>query len=467
MAFDIKEIQTKVDRVLSYSQEIDTSYLNTDKLMSNWMDAKRDIIESFGGDLIYEVGPMTFTLGKEERAAKITEFISRVERVYGNSSLAWFLYKNAETFFDNLVVNDYILPTGEKIPAGMKLLKSFKFFETNECALKALQTEASMIIQENKIEGVLCFSVHPLDFLSLSENNYNWRSCHALDGEFRSGNLSYMCDKSTFICYLRGKESETFIPRFPDDVKWNSKKWRMLLFLSDSWQSMFAGRQYPFITEAGLEAITPHLRKALKQTESSWSAWHNDMLTSYNYQNGQDVDGPYDFTRKTVIMGQKYYDITDLVEDGKDSKHFNDLLRSSCYVPFYQWNKKRSLARNDKFPSGVGEHFLIGSAAPCIACGTANICLTDAMYCEDCAMDYASDDNENMTTCDCCGNRVWVEDTYQTQDGSWVCDHCAHNECVACWGCGELLFKDDATYDRFSGNYYCDDCYKDLNRERD
>ena len=28
------------------------------------------------------------------------------------------------------------------------------------------------------------------DYLSLSENAFNWRSCHALDGEYRAGNLS-------------------------------------------------------------------------------------------------------------------------------------------------------------------------------------------------------------------------------------------------------------------------------------
>lgn len=464
MGFDKNELQKKVERVLSYSQEIDTSDMNIDKLMSTWFESKRDIIECFNGELIYEVGPVTFTLGAEERASKLTEFIGRCERVYGNNSLSWFLYKNGNTFYDNVVESNYICPNGEKIPAGMKLLKAFKFFESDENALKALQTEASMLIQENKIEGILCFSVHPLDFLSLSENNYNWRSCHALDGEYRSGNLSYMCDKSTLICYLRGKETETYIPRFPDDVKWNSKKWRMLLFLSETWQSMFAGRQYPFVSEQGLETITPHLRKALKQIATNWSAWHNDMLTDYKYKNGED-NTHHDYTRKTVVMGSKYYDLIDLVQDAPHSTHFNDLTRSSCYIPFYQWNKKRTLPHNDKYPSGIGEHFIIGSAAPCIACGDRHIALTDAMYCEDCAMTY-TEDSDSMTTCDCCGGRVWVEDTYQTQDGSWVCERCVNNHCINCWGCGELLFKDDAMYDKYVGNYYCEDCYNEAERRR-
>ena len=455
--FDKQQIQDQVNAVLAYSQELCIEP-QTDNLMDIWFNAKRDIIEAFGGKLIYEIGSTTFNLSREEQNNKINDFISRCERVYGNASLAWFLYRNRESFFDNVVIEGVTMPSGEKITVGMKLLKAFKFFEKDEAVLKALQTEASMIIQENKIEGVLCFSVHPLDYLSLSENTYNWRSCHALDGEYRSGNLSYMCDKSTIVCYLRGKDESVHIPRFPDEVLWNSKKWRMLIFLSESWQTIFAGRQYPFMSESGLDIITPHLRAALKQQHASWSSWHNDMLTEYRYANGRDND----YTRKTVILGNKYYDLSDLISDGAHSRHFNDLTRSSCYIPFYQWNKSRaSMTRNENLPSGVGEHFTIGAAAPCIACGTASIALTDAMFCDCCSLDYCSDDNDNMSICDCCGARTWNEDMYNTIDGSWICPQCAERECTRCACCGEYMFNDDANYDRMSGNYYCDECYRE------
>lgn len=458
---DKKLIQEQVNAVLAYSQDFDREP-QTDNLIDIWFNAKRDIIEAFGGKLIYEAGPTTFNLSKEEQDEKISDFINRCERVYDNSSLAWFLYRNKAGFFDNAVVEGTTMPTGETICKGMKLLKAFKFFETDETVLKTLQTEASMIIQENKVEGILCFSVHPLDYLSSSENTYNWRSCHSLDGEFRSGNLTYMCDQSTIVCYLRGKDEQVHLPRFPDNVLWNSKKWRMLLFLSESWQSIFAGRQYPFVSEAGLEIITPHLRKALKQNESAWSAWHNDVITSVSYKNGQDDD----FTHKTIVMGHKYYEMQDLISDGKQSRHFNDLLRSSCYTPFYQWNKMHAqFTRNDKYPGGYGEHFTIGAAAPCIACGTASIALSDAMYCDCCCLDYCSDDNDNMSICDCCGARVWNDDMYTTIDESWICEHCANTECIRCARCGELVFNDDANYDRNSGHYYCDDCYTEVRNE--
>ena len=73
--------------------------------------------------------------------------------------------------------------------------------------------------------------MHPLDYLSLSENTYNWRSCHSLDGEYRAGNLSYMMDKSTVICYLKSND-DVILSNFGPEVKWNSKKWRVLLYFS-------------------------------------------------------------------------------------------------------------------------------------------------------------------------------------------------------------------------------------------
>ena len=67
----------------------------------------------------------------------------------------------------------------------MKITRALKFPFLKEIPQKLLdtfQTKMSMILQENCVSGRLCISVHPLDFISSSENTYNWRSCHALDG---------------------------------------------------------------------------------------------------------------------------------------------------------------------------------------------------------------------------------------------------------------------------------------------
>ena len=201
---DIKgQIQEDFDKVLSFTQGFVLENLHTDNLLKQWFDSKKVFIDKMGG-LIYEV-PQTvnFELSEREKTKKVNNFIEYVEDVYKLYDLADFLRVERAGFFSNTVIQEYYLSSTEIIPRGMKLVKAFKNFIEDSNNLNLIQSEASRIIQENKIEGTLCFSVHPLDFLSLSENSCNWRSCHALDGDYRSGNLSYMCDTSTIICYLK------------------------------------------------------------------------------------------------------------------------------------------------------------------------------------------------------------------------------------------------------------------------
>ena len=48
-------------------------------------------------------------------------------------------------------------------------------------------------------------SVHPCDFLEMSNRDNSWRSCHRLDGgEYMAGTLSYMNDGASMIFYTMG-----------------------------------------------------------------------------------------------------------------------------------------------------------------------------------------------------------------------------------------------------------------------
>ena len=209
-----KEIQEKFNKVISYSQGIE--HPQTDNLFSRWLENKRDFIEAMDGRLIWEwPEPVSFELGIKEKNLRIDDFIDMVCTKWQNNDLADFISLERDGFFSNQVVTQYIYPQKNIIiPQGMKLLKAFKYFEDDIKVLNDMQSSASMIIQEDKVTGTLCLSVHPLDFLSTSENNHNWRSCHALDGEYKAGNLSYMVDKSTIICYLKSNRDEQ-LPNFP------------------------------------------------------------------------------------------------------------------------------------------------------------------------------------------------------------------------------------------------------------
>jgi hypothetical protein len=446
-----EEVRQQFKEVISFSQNIPERYLDTDEFLDQYLEAKRDIIEAFDGKLIYEVPePVQFHLDPKDRSQKFNDFVYRIGSIFDNYELANFLESNEKGFYDNVVLKAY--EKGDiKIPIGMKLVKAFKFFEKDKSLLEKYQQQASQVIQEDKIEGKLCFSVHPLDFLSVSVNTYNWRSCHALDGEYCAGNLSYMLDKSTVVCYLKG-EDNVRLPMFPEDVLWNSKKWRVLLYLSDRWDMIFAGRQYPFSSKSGMDLSLEHFLPAIKANCNNFSHWKWDYIDSYvSEANG----GTYGLTEKYIpIRGRlKVYD--DMVENGENSLQFNDLLQSSTYhSPYYSLSGDYVWIAMD---DGEIPHFTIGREVKCLCCGQERIRDHDMMVCRTCAAENSFYDNEDRPTCDCCGNRIFDGDWYEVE-GEVVCAVCAEMECFICECCDRMMFNSEKHYDRSRDEYICTYC---------
>ena len=56
---EIKKIQEQFELIIHYSQEIPKvpgeRFVNTDSLFEEWLNAKRDFIEAFGGKFIIEL----------------------------------------------------------------------------------------------------------------------------------------------------------------------------------------------------------------------------------------------------------------------------------------------------------------------------------------------------------------------------------------------------------------------------
>lgn len=444
-----EDIKEQFNKVIRFSQEFPS--VNSDALFDQWLEAKRNIIEAFGGKLIYEVAePVHFHLDEKNRARAFEEFVMHIKNVYHNTPLVDFLTANEKGFYDNVVCNPYEYQD-IKVPTGMKLVKAFKFFEKDKDVLELLQNLASQVIQEDKIEGKLCFSVHPLDFLSTSMNTYNWRSCHALDGEFRAGNLSYMVDNTTIVCYIKGA-NEAILPLFHPTVLWNSKKWRVLLYLSENWDMIFASKQYPFTSESGLDVVLTHLLSALKlQGFSNWKCQYISTVEDKHGGRREHLYSPY-----LPIRG-KLYPIENIVHDGEHALQFNDLLCSSSYKePLFSlkedyvwWSAPEQIPK-----------FTIGKQVPCLCCGQNRIKDSNMMACRECVERYDLYYNEeDYPICDCCGRRILDGDWLEVE-GQILCATCVEQETFCCECCDGHYFNERKNYDRKADRYICDRCYK-------
>lgn len=399
-----REIQQQFNKVLEHAWGIEK--VNTGEIFSNWHRNKADFIKAFGGELIYNCGPVSFSLDdgslKEIVESKvIRKFLHALNWDADYDYFIKYIQANYDAFRTNILARDYILSPDKVIAAGMKFTKSFKFFIADEDLLTYAQNLASEVIQKNKCTGTLYLSVHPLDFLSTSENAHNWRSCHALDGEYKLGNLSYMQDKSTIVCYVEAENGCRYkLPNFPEDVKWNSKKWRMLLYVSDNRKMIMAGRQYPFATNDALSLIRETYLNLFTKSEQDfwiggkerdyWIDWQNQYIESVQYPDGDQFDLyaryialPGEIKRmRDLIIDVKPLGYDDDDEEDEIILHYNDLLRSTCYTePYYCFYK---------YFTSEPMQFHIGHPVSCLICG-GEYCREDQPICYHC---YDGDNEE-------------------------------------------------------------------------
>lgn len=440
MTSTITTIKEQVKAVIEYSQNL--TNVQVDGLMERWQTNKQFFLDAWGGP-IYEVGKVSFELSQEEKDHRLNEFLNSIETTYYRSSydLVEFLDNVREEFFSNHLVHGY----RDIVPKGTKIVKAFKYFVTDQRMLEDLQNQASMIIQEDKVTGTLCFSVHPLDYLSSSENNYHWRSCHALDGDYRAGNLSYMVDNCTVVCYLRGGINVR-LPRFPETVLWNNKKWRMLLYTHP--EALFAGRQYPFFSPSALTHVQKDYLLSIKRSPFHWSQWHQDFRTTFP-RDKECCPSEEELSGRHISMFKRIYRLKDIVKD-KSRLHFNDVLESSCYDPYYCWHK------TVKPPTDL--MFNVGGEVKCLCCGSNHIQESDIMICDNCIMDI---DEAEYRYCDCCDTRHHINELIGIR-GYYYCPECLEEYFSICECCGEIVPNAEIKYDQESQKYICLRCKEDL-----
>ena len=383
-SYSKSKLHDQVAEVIAYSQNIPVGDLkHLDILMDVWETHKKRWLDAWGGTT-YEAGFISFPLAEKDKENRLSSFLSSIYSDY--QDLIDFVWANRDTFFENKVNVQVTAPDMTVIKAGSKIVKSFKHFipETDDESLDYLdriQTAASMLIQETKLSGILTFSVDPLDYLSVSENASNWRSCHALDGEYRAGNLEYMCDSTTIICYLKSENGDKTITRFP--FPWNDKKWRMLLFCSEHDNLIMAGRQYPCTCESALDFILEEYQKAmgLNQFYADWTSQY--ITTDFNDEQLRD---------RYLCVQHALFRQKELIKTNGYDLFFNDLIRSSCYVPFYTYKLATgSYLTRKQIMLNIGSSD--GVVCPC--CGEHMITYSDKMWCPHCANRIAGIDLYN------------------------------------------------------------------------
>lgn len=408
--------------VLEYSQNISVKPFVIHSMLEKWFQQKKFFLDQWNG-VTFETGEITIDTSPEIQRKEFKDFIHyvKIRIVSGNTALEIaqlresfydFMYSlSLEDFYGNCVSQGF---TDEminlKIQKGTRLSRVLKHFISETNTLNDIQMYYSRILQQKTITGVLCLSVDPLDFLTMSETGYNWRSCQSLDGSYRVGTMSLMMDSCTFIAYLKATEN-TQLSKLPPETPWNNKRWRMLCHWNQKEKVLVMAKAYPYsnsdIENNVLNAITDSFKVENKESSSLFQI-------------------PYD-----VVM-----------EDDDLGLHYNDSLTRE--------NNGSKMFKFKGIPSSNDEKMVVGGAVTCLECGN-NLLVEPSMFiCEECAELYR---------CDSCGDLTDQYSIYETMD-SFLCETCYFEKCYTCDGCGEIFDQDEGGEDCINEYGFCKSCEK-------
>ena len=419
----IKIIQPEFDKLICLSQNIKAAHkhlINSTPLLEEWAKNKKRFYDMFGETLIYDTGSkVVCDISHEEKQELLDGYLDELEWAKEaahdlklKQQLA-HLYEflnvlHIDEFFNNKISYTY---RNYNVKTGCKTIKSFKVFFSPEYKeeLYRWQQKASELIQKGKVTGYLKFSVHPLDFLTISENNHNWSSCHSLHGDYAGGNLDYLTDSSTFIAYLSSTQDNNEPLSGLADFKWNSKKWRMLVYVNDNKHLVFLGREYPFSNMCLVRKTKQFISKVILGDEMHYAFdefnWHH----SYDkISQSCNNDKRYSTAIKpSFFINDRIIQVNNLINCKSYPLHFNDLLYSSFYLP------EARIDPNFVYDEDTIE---IGGKSWCAFCGKEEVRRPEMYLCDACAFTHSLKLPDGYCRCDHCGeildegSSFWLDD---------------------------------------------------------
>lgn len=419
------------ETLLNYINYVGEGCLHNDTLLdflSSWNTAKKALLPIFGNQLTIH-RTITYETPRDFIKTKVQDVVTKWTNVFVDKMWSTIRHSAIELHDieyryerlwepDCLVTNvltfqswvkgpvDVITPQGNRvrIAAGAKpmrligkLARAFGY----EKEYEEFRLEISRCLNTSHLEGELYLSIHPMDYITMSDNDCGWHSCMSWtnNGEYKLGTLEMLGSSYCIVAYLASKEPF----KFNGGYTWNNKKWRQLLFIHPAF--IAANRHYPYNAE-GIEAIAMSWLRELAEA-ANFSKYHNEVVQLENGQTNRDIFELPSFCLR-LTMDQMY----------------NDLNKNNYYLAE---NFKDYLTK-DYFHADSFSLNLSG-IAHCIACGHRITSTPDPCYlrCEDCIDGFY---------CTCCGDLIASEPEYTNSNGDQFCFFCftesTLDECDIC-----------------------------------
>lgn len=336
------------------------------------------------------------------------------DSLYSNTLIDYFDIENSSTC--TLIYK----PTNKKMKITFKKTRLGKIFnfivnQINKPELtaqyEAFRIDLSKIIQQKEFKGTLCLSVHPLDYITMSDNMENWSSCMSWyeNGCYRAGTLEMMASPIVLVGYIKSKNHTIEFGKY----QWNSKIWRSLFIVNEN--IITEVKSYPFyngaISKAAIEWIAelagPKFSEAplLESTEEDMDGDDHCLIFANN--------------KKDIYLPKIYF---------TTNRMYNDMALQRHY---YAKASLDFISKSNEYPNYVIQY---GEVAPCLECGE-EIALSGQLLCGECG---------NYLKCSKCGEYLDPErdDICYGEDGTPYCDCCWEEISDRCQWCEDYVETD-------------------------
>lgn len=303
-----------------------------------------------------------------------------------------------------------------------RLNKAFNF--GNDEDLKELAVWQSRYLNDKRLEGEVCLSIHPLDYMTMSQNNCDWTSCMNWPegGCYRGGTIEMMNSPMVIVAYLKSKKDPLMMytgwdPETKESqyMEWNSKKWRILICVNE--YGIFSVKGYPYQHKEMTQFIMEWIASLFKDR-----TFHESK--KFRPYRGQKLDN-----EGTTI------DISP-----RTNRMYNDFGTCDHYMMLDTNFMSTLIKEENNFCD-----FTYSGASECMHCGALD---RDNEYFKDESMlactACTGDSEEDLSYCDLCGagysedEMIWVEDTL-------VCPECFESECFEDAWTFEYGFNDNSS----------------------
>lgn len=257
----------------------------------------------------------------------------------------------------------------------------------------------SQILNQKSLTGKLSISIHPMDYMTMSDNDSDWESCMnwRSNGSYRQGSVEMMNSTIVVVAYLEAEAPMYTCAKY----KWNNKKWRQLFLVDPA--AILAIKSYPYINSD----LTIEVIKWLAELAKENLGWVYGDVEEFNpddYALGDSKGHLFNISLETNSMyndfGSTKTHFIALCEANLDDR----LVRHTLYLPY----------------SGVSECMICGST-------TENFEDDSCLACNNC---------QSNLVCDVCGDYTSEDDCYIIDDRT-ICSYCYDNRVFQCHVCGD------------------------------